>query len=260
MKKRGSVVRGAIPCLAALSSIPAVAQILVSSGGYRQNFDSLGSANANWTNNLTLPGWYSGKGSANSTNYFADTGTLASGGIHSYGVAGVSNLSDRALGSIGASSIIHTYGMRFLNDTGLSQTNITVSYTGGQWRSGTTPTPQTLAFSYQISSAPFSNSLSGTWTVFSSLSFISPNLAGMTNALDGNPYDKPFGFTSIMRDNLGVRLQWESVLGQPYCADASLDLRTWTTLASNLTATTSVFTFSTNTVEEKQFYRVYRQP
>lgn len=44
------------------------AQIPMSGGSYSQNFDTLGNAAANWTNNVTVPGWYSGKGSGDSTN------------------------------------------------------------------------------------------------------------------------------------------------------------------------------------------------
>src|SRR5688572_23762366 len=103
MKNRIRLVRTALAVLAGIMSVPAPAQILMSTGPYSQNFDSLGSASANWTNNVTLPGWYSSKGSGDSTNYFGDAGTSTAGGIHSYGVAGVSNVADRALGTIGAS-------------------------------------------------------------------------------------------------------------------------------------------------------------
>ena len=76
----------------------------------------------------------------------------------------------------------------------------------------------------------------------------------------GNPYDKPFRLIAITRSNPAVTLQWESVFGQPYRVDASSNLSTWTVLASNLTATGSIFTLSTNAAEPLQFYRVYRQP
>ena len=76
----------------------------------------------------------------------------------------------------------------------------------------------------------------------------------------GNPYDKPFRLTAITRSNPVVTLQWESVFGQPYRVDASSNLVAWTVLASNLTATGGVFTFTTNAAEALQFYRVFRQP
>jgi hypothetical protein len=123
MKSRNAVYFSAIVLLAVLTAPQTPAQISMSGGSYSQNFDSLGSAAANWTNSSTLLGWYSSKGNGDSTNYFADTGTSTSGGIHSYGVSGVSNVADRALGSIGASSITYTYGVRFI--TTLRQTRPT---------------------------------------------------------------------------------------------------------------------------------------
>ena len=163
------------------------AQIALSGGSYSQNFDSLGSAAANWTNDVTLPAWYSSKGNGDSTNFLADTGSSTAGGIRSYGVAGVNSTSDRALGSIGASAITYAYGARFINDTTVVQTNITVSYTGEQWRSGTAATAQTLAFAYAVSSSPITNSFSAaTWIPFAPLDFVSPNLSAAAAALDGN--------------------------------------------------------------------------
>ncbi len=163
------------------------AQIVMSGGSYSQNFDALGGAAANWTNNVTLPGWYAAKGSGDNTNYLADTGTSTAGGIHSYGVTGINSVSDRALGSIGASSVTYAYGVRFTNDTAAIQTNITVSYTGEQWRSGSAATAQTLAFSYAVSSSPITNSFSAaTWINFTALNFVSPNLSAAASALDGN--------------------------------------------------------------------------
>ncbi len=73
-----------------------------------------------------------------------------------------------------------------------------------------------------------------------------------------NPYDKPFNLLSVALTNQTVTLQWESVIGQPYRVDVSPDLTTWTALASNLVATGSDFTFSTNITGDQNFFRVYR--
>ena len=218
MKNRDTLLFLAIVLLVVLSASPTPAQISMSSGSYTQNFDSLGSAAANWTNNTTLPGWYSSKGNGDSTNYFADTGTSTAGGIHSYGVSGVSNVADRALGSIGASSITYTYGVRFINNTASIQTNITISYLGEQWRSGTTTNVQTLAFSYAVSSVPITNSHSAaSWINFVSLSFISPNLSSLTNAIDGNSSANRQNFASVVLAGVGISpgqelmLRWSDV-------------------------------------------------
>ena len=218
MKNRDTLLFLAIVLLVVLSASPTPAQISMSSGSYTQNFDSLGSAAANWTNNTTLPGWYSSKGNGDSTNYFADTGTSTAGGIHSYGVSGVSNVADRALGSIGASSITYTYGVRFINNTASIQTNITISYLGEQWRSGTTTNVQTLAFSYAVSSVPITNSHSAaSWINFVSLSVISPNLSSLTNAIDGNSSANRQNFASVVLAGVGISpgqelmLRWSDV-------------------------------------------------
>src|SRR5689334_22933561 len=65
---------------------------------YTQNFDSLsntGTTNV-WTDDSTIPGWYSTR-----TVYLASTGTLNNGGLFSFGNAGDT---ERALGSQGSGS------------------------------------------------------------------------------------------------------------------------------------------------------------
>ena len=183
-------------CIAAASLAAffsqAPAQIAISTGAYSQNFDALatsGTANA-WTDNVTLPGWYASKtlGGTTVTTYRGDTGANNAGALYSFGVAGVNNINDRALGSVASGTPGNfTYGIRFTNDTGVAQTNITVSYTGEEWRSGTATTAQALTFSYGISSSPITNSFSAAnWINFAALNFVSPNLSASSSALDGN--------------------------------------------------------------------------
>lgn len=75
-----------------------------------------------------------------------------------------------------------------------------------------------------------------------------------------NPYDKAFRLVSIARSNPMVTLKWESVVGQPYRVDASSNLNTWSVLASNLVATGSNHTYSTNLSDAARYFRVYRVP
>lgn len=172
----------------------ASAQILMSGGTYGQNFNSLaGSGTVNWTNNLTLPGWYAAKGNADGTTYIGGSGTATTGSIYSFGTNGINPAADRAFGLVAASSTAYACGVRFINDTGLAVTNITISFTGEQWRnaSGSGAVTNTLAFSYQISSAPLTNAdavNAQAWTSFSGLNFNSPvvNVGGSGAALDGN--------------------------------------------------------------------------
>src|ERR1035437_9371686 len=68
-------------------------------------------------------------------------------------------------------------------------TNITISYTGEQWRNGGNTATQTLAFSYFISNNPIpSSDASGANALvsFSALSFNSPTVGATAAALDGN--------------------------------------------------------------------------
>jgi hypothetical protein len=63
-----------------------------------ENFDTLasnGASNITWTDNTTIPGWYSSRGTYNS-----GTGSSNTGALYSFGVAGTNPISDRALGSV----------------------------------------------------------------------------------------------------------------------------------------------------------------
>ncbi len=183
----------------------AFAQINMDSGSYSQNFDSLSSSASFWTNNLTIPGWYASKGSADATNYLAGTGTSTTGGLYSFGTNGTHSASDRAFGSLasGGTATI-AYGMRFTNNTGLIQSNITVSYTGEQWRDGGSLVAEKLAFSYAVSSSPITNTFSAaTWTDFPALSFTSP-VTTKTNALDGNAPANRQSFFNIVLTGVTV--------------------------------------------------------
>jgi hypothetical protein len=174
----------------------ASAQILVSAGSpYAQNFDSLastGTANA-WTDNSTLPGWYASQsiGGPTVATYRAGTGSSTAGALYSFGVAGVNPITDRALGSVASGTPGNfAYGVRFQNDTAQAITNITISYTGEQWRNGGNVNVQTLAFSYFISNNPITAcdavNTNSPWVAFNSLSFNTPTVGVTAATLDGN--------------------------------------------------------------------------
>jgi hypothetical protein len=170
------------------------AQVLMSGGTYSQNFDSLassGTANT-WTDNSTLPGWYASKTNGGTVilTYRADPGTNNTGAIYSFGTNDANGITDRALGSVASGTPGNfAYGVRFTNDTGLAQSNITVSYTGEQWRNGGNASAQKLAFSYLVSSAPILNSDAvgaSNWTAFTALDFTTPTVGATATVLDGN--------------------------------------------------------------------------
>ena len=167
------------------------AQIPLSAGAYAQNFDALGTASGTWTDNSTLPGWYASKTLGGPvTGYNAGTGSANTGALYSFGVAGVSNISDRALGSVASGTPGNfAYGVRFTNDSAATFTNFAVSYTGEQWRNGGNTAAHTLVFSYRISDTTITNSHASnanTWTSVSALNFITPTVGSTAGALDGN--------------------------------------------------------------------------
>ncbi|NJO39967.1 MAG: ExeM/NucH family extracellular endonuclease [Cyanobacteria bacterium CRU_2_1] len=149
---------------------------------YTQNFNTLAGSGSSvpWLDDLTIPGWYSSR-----TVYNAGTGSSNAGALYSFG----SEAADRALGSV-ASGSTNTlfYGVRLINDTAETLSNLTIGYTGEQWRTGgSTTTPsvaQTLDFQYQVGATSL---ISGSWIDFNALDFTTPTFGTTTaSALDGN--------------------------------------------------------------------------
>jgi endonuclease/exonuclease/phosphatase family metal-dependent hydrolase len=252
---------------------PVSGQILMSGGTYAQNFDALASSGTvNWTNNVTLRGWYAAKGSADATTCIASTGTGSMGGIYSFGTNGVNPVSDRALGSIASSSTAYTYGVRFTNDTALTQTNITISYTGEQWRNanGAGAVTNILAFSFQVASAPLTNADAAnlqTWTASSALDFNSPvvNTGGSGTALDGNATANRQIFTNIVLSGTVVQpgqeifLRWRDTDDSGSDAGMAIDNLTvsfQSTNSSSMDTNPPPVSFSTNSTITLMTYNV----
>ncbi len=195
-------------CLVCVFRCPAPAQIFLSAGAYSQNFDALattGTANP-WINNVTLPGWYVSKNGTNATSYRAGDGSSNTGDPWSFGVAGVSNLTERAIGSLASGSAATiALGVRLRNDTAVTQTNFVISYMGEQWRSGSLASDQMLAFSYAVSSGSITNASSAaTWINFPALNFVSPNLSASSSPLDGNAATNRQWFASVVLIGVAV--------------------------------------------------------
>ncbi len=167
----------------------AKAQVLLSSGNYSQDFNSLSSsADSAWSDNSTLLGWYASQRVGGAvTGYRISAGTITSSSIYSYGAAADS---DRALGSqAGGTPDEFAYGLRLLNDTPSVATNILVTFTGEQWRRLTGTGTNTLTFSYFVGSNITSADSAGTayaWVPLYTLNFSTPNTAGGTSSLVGN--------------------------------------------------------------------------
>jgi predicted extracellular nuclease len=151
---------------------------------YSQNFNSLPttsitSESFTWTDDSTLVGWYS-----NRITIIADAGGANTGGLHSYGAT---SSSERAFGSLGSTSANPVNrAIRFINDTAIPVTSLTITYTGEQWRTGGTgAVNNTLFFAYQVGTG-LTNTTTGTWTAVNTLDFESIIDIGTGGALDGN--------------------------------------------------------------------------
>ena len=158
-----------------------------------ESFDTLASTGTGlvWTDNATIPGWYSSR-----VTYNSGTGSSNTGALYSFGVAGTNPVTDRALGSVGSGGTgTIFYGVRFVNNTGNTITSLDVNYVGEQWRNGgsSSATPsvaQTADFQYQVANA---GAITGVnvpatgWVDQDALDFTSPIFGTTTNsALDGN--------------------------------------------------------------------------
>ncbi len=165
-----------------LLSATAYAQVNINSlpATITQDFNSLATSGTNnsWSDNTTLPGWYSTR-----TEYRAGDGSSTTGALYSFGTG---TASDRALGSI-ASGTTGTifFGIRLKNNTTQTITSLQITYTGEQWRNGGRTDDDSLHFSYQIG-ATVSDLTSGTWTTDNDLSFVGPIKTSTASALDGN--------------------------------------------------------------------------
>ncbi|MFI5338104.1 MAG: PEP-CTERM sorting domain-containing protein, partial [Opitutales bacterium] len=186
---------------AGTASLPA--QVSVTSGTftYTQNFNTLpvgGGSFANnysvtWTDNTNptmtsasgsavgLPGWYAEIGSAvlTSTQMGATDGSSSTAHIWDVGALGSTN---RALGILPGSAATPGYiALCLTNNSGTTINNVTVSFTGEEWRStiNSAGSTRTLSFAYQQGTlaTPYLNQ--GTWTSVSALNFVSPNTAAL---------------------------------------------------------------------------------
>src|SRR5262245_54243514 len=193
--------RSALPIIAAVIVICLGSRILVrptsaiTNGGsintlgvaLTENFDSLAQSGTGiaWTDNSTIPGWYSTRATYNS-----GTGSSNTGALYSFGVAGINPVTDRALGSVASGGTGTVFqAARLTNNTGGAITSLDISYVGEQWRNGGNATAHVLTFQYQVADSGVitgANTPASGWTTFSPLSFTGPVTGSTAAALDGN--------------------------------------------------------------------------
>ena len=146
---------------------------------HTQNFNSLRSSSGS---SSTLPsGWrLTESGSAANSRYTVDAGTTTTGDTYSYGAV---NNTERALGALQSSSLVPVFGAQFRNTTGRTITSLIISYSGEQWRCGTTGRgADRLDFQYSLNASSLTN---GTWVDNNTLDFNSVNVTSV-GARNGN--------------------------------------------------------------------------
>ena len=138
---------------------------------YSQNFNTLAVVN---TSTFLPAGWEileGGGGTFDDEKYTADDGASNTGDTYSYGT-GAST--ERALGSLQSTSLTSTFGVFFVNSSGVTITSLDISYVGEQWREGATGT-DALDFQYSLDATALAG---GTWIDANALDFQSPSSAG----------------------------------------------------------------------------------
>lgn len=155
-------------------------QISITSAGtaFIEDFNTLANTG---TSSTTPSGWaFFETGSGANTTYLADNGGANGGNTYSYGAT--SN-TDRALGTLISGSVTSSIGASYINNTGAPIAELTISYTGEQWRLGTAGRQDRLDFFYSTTATALNT---GAYTAVTNLNFTAPITSGTLGAFDGN--------------------------------------------------------------------------
>lgn len=185
-----SLIQGAcvLMAVASLTVVRSDGQISLAGGtfAYSENFDGMGSG----AEASPPSGWFAGAtkrgGNSDATNgtlvavpsLDADSGGGTTGTNYNYGATGDN---DRALGSLtsaNAAGSNRVTEVRFINDTGLRITNLTIHYDGEEWRDGGTNCANQLSLHFSLDGSTFT-SMGALFT------FTAP-VNGSAGAKDGN--------------------------------------------------------------------------
>jgi hypothetical protein len=155
--------------------------LTVFGSAYAENFDTLANTG---TSSVVPTGWeFSESGNNANTTYTAGTGSSNAGDTYSFGTSGST---ERAFGGLRSGNLVPLIGVQFTNDAGGIITELSINYTGEQWRLGQNTTGRSAdRLDFQISTDATSLT-SGTWSDYDSLDFSSPVVAGTVGAQDGN--------------------------------------------------------------------------
>lgn len=177
-------------CVVGNFTLQAAPVPITGAGSYSQDFDMLpASGSTTWTDDSTLPGWYSQRSGGGGTTIEASAGNSTSGALYSYGTG---STAERALGSIGADTATagnFAHGVQLQNTSGEGATVNSLTYTGEQWRKGGEIVAQVVTLWYKISPTPITSlqpSADTAWTAVPPGNFSSPVNTSTGTLLDGN--------------------------------------------------------------------------
>jgi hypothetical protein len=184
-----SLLFGVLVVLRPSVTLAATISIAEATPTYTQDFDTLpssGTANP-WTDDSTLAGWYYNTSLVSPPHTMrASPGGVNNSGLYSYGSTGST---DRAIGALSSSARpFQVFGARFVNSGTAYIGDLTITYTGEQWRNGgnTSLASQSNTFEYRVGGTTMDDNSTG-WTNVPALTFTSPtNSPATASALDGN--------------------------------------------------------------------------
>lgn len=158
--------------------VPVRGQISITSATYFQDFNTL--VNTGFST-LMPEGWaFNETGSNANADYTAGNGSLTTGDTYGFGTT---TSTDRAIGGLRSTALIPLFGASFTNNTGSTINEITIEYTGEQWRLGAAGRVDRLDFQYSLNAT---NLTIGAWIDVDALDFTAPIASGAVGALDGN--------------------------------------------------------------------------
>jgi hypothetical protein len=153
---------------------------------YSQNFNSLNNnssgTNVTWTDNTTLPGWYTNgqstyrtysPGDAVPTNRIWSTGSAAGN-------------TDRSLGSLMSSTTIRAWGLQLKNNTGATLPSITIGFDALRWYLG--GTGSNFKVQYSTSSTNVGDAVaSANWTSIATITTQTTGLSYLLSSINLSP-------------------------------------------------------------------------
>ncbi|MBC7806625.1 MAG: hypothetical protein H7145_10785 [Akkermansiaceae bacterium] len=205
---RPRVIALSVLSLATVAPV-AQAQISITSPTfiYTQDFNSLASTG---TNNTQLPAGFviNEEGSSTSTNneaYNVNNGSTGTGDTYSFGGTGDS---DRALGIIQSGSLQATFGVSFVNNSGVAINQFLLSYRGETWRIGGPNRSDRLDFAYSTNATSLTT---GTYTDVDALDYNGPSVAAAITAARTDPFSTSAvtgGFSATLNPNQTLFLRF----------------------------------------------------